>query len=81
MSCILPLLSILNKELTSLKGIVNKDSEIKKILRQTYSKENAPSQGHMDAHSCYACSAKLGGKGGGWSWLGGERGRERFVKY
>ena len=30
----------------------------------------------MDAHSCYACSAKLGGKGGGWSWLGGERGRE-----
>ena len=29
MPCILPLLSILNKELISLKGIVNKDSEIK----------------------------------------------------
>ena len=29
MPCILPLLSILNKELISLKGIINKDSEIK----------------------------------------------------
>ena len=74
MPCILPLLSILNKELISLKGIINKDSEIKNPTTNIPRKMLHPRVIWTRIAVMHALQSWVEREGGG-SWLSGE-GRE-----
>ena len=72
MPCILPLLSILNKELISLKGIVNKDSEIKNPTTNIPRKMLHPRVIWTRIAVMHALQSWVEREGGGVGWV--ERG-------
>ena len=74
-------ISFLNKELTSLKGIVNKDSEIKKSYDKHIPRKMLHPRVIWTRIAVMHALQSWVEREGGWSWLGGERGREQFVKY